>query len=174
MDDQTLWELSGECLGDDCTPSPPKLHLHLVHPRAFASAIDPRNVNKPDDVEADFFHNHQAAMTRDADDHHDPSAAPQVKEGKEENPKPSRSVSSLNTQLLAHGYAKRPLKLDRLSDNEQVHVANVITELLGATVVRLPLPPPILTLFATTALTPDQPLQPRRLERPIPLPRIRA
>jgi hypothetical protein len=48
----------------------------------------------------------------------------------------SRHVSSLNAKLLAHGYAKRPLKLDRLSDSEQVHVANVITELLGSSVVR--------------------------------------
>ncbi|GMK55111.1 hypothetical protein CspeluHIS016_0201670 [Cutaneotrichosporon spelunceum] len=46
-------------------------------------------------------------------------------------------VSSLNAKLLAHGYAKRPLKLDRLSDSEQVHVANVITELLGSSVTNL-------------------------------------
>lgn len=45
------------------------------------------------------------------------------------------SVSSLNTQLLAHGFAKRPLRLDALSDAEQVNVTGVIVELLGANVV---------------------------------------
>ncbi|CAK9784519.1 hypothetical protein CC85DRAFT_326057 [Cutaneotrichosporon oleaginosum] len=51
--------------------------------------------------------------------------------------KKTRHVSSLNAKLLAHGYAKRPLKLDRLSESEQVHVANVITELLGSSVTNL-------------------------------------
>ncbi|BEI81682.1 hypothetical protein CcaverHIS002_0208420 [Cutaneotrichosporon cavernicola] len=51
--------------------------------------------------------------------------------------KKTRHVSSLNAKLLAHGYANRPLKLDRLSDSEQVHVANVITELLGSSVANL-------------------------------------
>ncbi|BEJ12383.1 hypothetical protein CspHIS471_0208430 [Cutaneotrichosporon sp. HIS471] len=53
--------------------------------------------------------------------------------------KKTRHVSSLNAKLLAHGYAKRPLRLDRLSDSEQVHVANVITELLGSSVTNLSL-----------------------------------
>ncbi|EJT50384.1 hypothetical protein A1Q1_00362 [Trichosporon asahii var. asahii CBS 2479] len=45
------------------------------------------------------------------------------------------SVSSLNTQLLAHGFAKRPLRLDNLTDAEQINVTSVIVELLGANVV---------------------------------------
>ncbi|KAL1411024.1 hypothetical protein Q8F55_001969 [Vanrija albida] len=47
------------------------------------------------------------------------------------------SLSSLNSQLLAHGYAKRPLSLSALSDNEQAHVSNVVSELLGASVANL-------------------------------------
>lgn len=62
----------------------------------------------------------------------------------EDTDKKARHVSSLNARLLAHGYAKRPLKLDRLSDSDQVHLANVITELLGSSVVR---PPPPLSPF---------------------------
>lgn len=73
-------------------------------------------------------------MARDADDPHAPNDGT---DGKNDKPSgTSKPVSSLNAKLLAHGYAKRPLRLDRLSDSEQVHVANVITELLGASVVR--------------------------------------
>lgn len=49
----------------------------------------------------------------------------------------SRSVSSLNSRLLAHGYAKNPINLSGLSDTDQAHVSSVIAELLGASVVRV-------------------------------------
>lgn len=51
------------------------------------------------------------------------------------SPLRDHSVSSLNTQLLAHGFAKRPLRLDALPDAEQVNVTGVLVELLGANVV---------------------------------------
>ncbi|TXT13634.1 hypothetical protein VHUM_01001 [Vanrija humicola] len=51
----------------------------------------------------------------------------------------SVSISSLNSQLLAHGYAKRPLNLSALSDNEQANVSYVVSELLGASVANLSL-----------------------------------
>lgn len=69
-------------------------------------------------------------------------------DGAKKSSSSSRPVSSLNAKLLAHGYAKRPLKLDRLSDSEQVHVANVITELLGASVVRISPAPSLFLYFA--------------------------
>lgn len=47
----------------------------------------------------------------------------------------STSMEALNTQLAAHGYCKRPLRLDKLSSSEQAQVATVIYELLGASVV---------------------------------------
>lgn len=56
------------------------------------------------------------------------------------SPLKGHSVSSLNNQLLAHGFAKRPLRLDALPDNEQVAVTAVIVELLGANVVSAALP----------------------------------
>ena len=47
------------------------------------------------------------------------------------------NLSSINAQLITHGWAKRPLKLDKLGDKDQAEVVTVLYELLGACVVSL-------------------------------------
>jgi hypothetical protein len=62
------------------------------------------------------------------------------KEGKEGRSKESKKtscskLSSLNAQLVAHGYTKRSLRLDALSSSDQAQVASVIADLLNASSV---------------------------------------
>jgi hypothetical protein len=45
------------------------------------------------------------------------------------------SLSSLNSQLMNHGWTKRPLNLEALGEREQNDVVAVLFELLGASVV---------------------------------------
>lgn len=47
----------------------------------------------------------------------------------------SSTLSSINSQLLTHGWAKRPLNLDALSEKQHNDVVSVLFELLGASVV---------------------------------------
>lgn len=48
----------------------------------------------------------------------------------------SGSLSSLNSQLLTHGWSKRPLNLDGLSERDLADVVAVFFELLGSSLVR--------------------------------------
>lgn len=45
------------------------------------------------------------------------------------------SLSSLNSQLLSHGWSKRPLNLDALSERDLGEVISVFFELLGSSIV---------------------------------------
>ncbi|GFZ45799.1 hypothetical protein JCM24511_03529 [Saitozyma sp. JCM 24511] len=49
----------------------------------------------------------------------------------------SSTLSSINSQLLTHGWAKRPLNLDALSEKQHNDVVSVLFELLGASVTNL-------------------------------------
>lgn len=53
----------------------------------------------------------------------------------------SSSLSSINYQLLTHGWAKRPLNLDALSEHHFHEVVSVLYALIGAGVVSLSLFP---------------------------------
>jgi len=48
----------------------------------------------------------------------------------------SSSLSSINAQLISHGWAKKPLNLGKLSEKDHTYVVSVLYELLGASVVR--------------------------------------
>lgn len=45
------------------------------------------------------------------------------------------SLSTINAQLISHGWAKRPLNLDALKERDQADVVAVLFELIGAGVV---------------------------------------
>ena len=47
------------------------------------------------------------------------------------------SLSSINSQLITHGWVKRPLDLDALAERDHNEVIRVLFELLGASVVRI-------------------------------------
>lgn len=96
----------------------------LRKPLASMPGTPVRNVNNP--FEPIILKRVRPALVH----HHDSMAdSPPL------SPLKVHSVSSLNTQLLAHGFAKRPLRLDNLTDAEQINVTSVIVELLGANVV---------------------------------------
>ena len=48
----------------------------------------------------------------------------------------SSSLSSINAQLISHGWSKKPLNLGKLSEKDHSHVVSVLYELLGSSVVR--------------------------------------
>ena len=50
--------------------------------------------------------------------------------------KPSRGLESLNSQLMTHGWTKKPMRLDALSSKDLAHVVGIMFELLGSSVVR--------------------------------------
>lgn len=50
----------------------------------------------------------------------------------------SRSLSSINAELVSHGFAKRPLKLDALSSADQAQLASVLCEILQSNSVSSP------------------------------------
>ena len=45
------------------------------------------------------------------------------------------SLSSVNSQLLSHGHAKRPLSLEGLSERDQAEVLGVLLDLLSNSTV---------------------------------------
>lgn len=45
------------------------------------------------------------------------------------------TLSSINAQLISHGWAKRPLNLSKLSEKDHAEVITVLFELLGSSVV---------------------------------------
>ena len=47
------------------------------------------------------------------------------------------TLSSINAQLISHGWAKRPLHLSKLSEKDHAEVVTVLFELLGSSVVSL-------------------------------------
>lgn len=46
-----------------------------------------------------------------------------------------RSISSINAQLITHGWIKRPLNLDRLPEKDHLAITTVLFDLLGASIV---------------------------------------
>jgi hypothetical protein len=55
--------------------------------------------------------------------------------GKSEAGPPNSTLSSINAQLISHGWTKRPLNLERLSEKDQQAVTAVLFDLLGSSVV---------------------------------------
>lgn len=47
----------------------------------------------------------------------------------------SAELTTINSQLMSHGWAKRPLNLDALSQKDYNEVVAVLFELMGASVV---------------------------------------
>jgi hypothetical protein len=45
------------------------------------------------------------------------------------------TLSSINAQLISHGWAKRPLNLSKLPEKDHAEVVTVLFELLGSSVV---------------------------------------
>ncbi|ORX33782.1 Afadin and alpha-actinin-binding-domain-containing protein [Kockovaella imperatae] len=53
------------------------------------------------------------------------------------DPPPSRTLDSLNNQLMTHGWAKKAINVDALSSKDLSHVVGIMFELLGSSVSNL-------------------------------------